>query len=79
MKCLNKKVRLRKEQMDEERRKAEEEKYLNSLSDEEHAEYLKSQEERGRCAMRLLTTAMAMTISAGAFSAKYGEGGESNG
>ncbi len=66
MNCMSKKVRLRKEQMAYELEKAKEEEYLNSLSEEERAAYLKSEEERGRRAMQFLAATMA--ISAGAYS-----------
>ncbi len=42
MNCMSKKVRLRKEQMAYEQREAEEEKYLNSLSEEERIAYRKN-------------------------------------
>lgn len=63
MNCMSKKVRQRKEQIAEERRKAEEEKYLSSLTEEERAAYLKAKEERGRQAMQFVTTAMAVSAS----------------
>lgn len=64
MNSLTRKIQLRKERIAEERRKAEEEKYLASLSEEERAAYLKGKEEQGRRAMRLLASTMAI---AGAF------------
>ncbi len=77
MNCMSKKVRLRKEQMAEERMRAEEEKYLASLSEEERAAYQKNKEERGRQAMRIVAT--AMTFSASVFGMQVEEEGGSNG
>lgn len=62
MNCMSSKVRRRKEQMAYDQRKAEEEKYINSLSQEERIAYQKNIDERGRSAMRFLT--LAMSISA---------------
>ncbi len=70
MNCMSKKVRLSKEQMAYEKRKAREKAYLNSLSEEERAAYLKSIEERGRRAMQFLAATMA--ISAGAYCGLHG-------
>ncbi len=63
MNCMSKKVRLRKEQMAYEREQAEEEKYLNSLTEEERSAYLKDKEERGRRAMRFLAATMAISTT----------------
>lgn len=76
MNCMSKKVLRRKEQIAEERRKVEEEKYLNSLSDEERIAFLKAKEERGRQAMRFVTTAMAVSASVFGMNRR---GGEDNG
>ncbi len=70
MNCMSKKVRLRKERMAYEQRKAEEEKYLNSLSEEERIAYRKNIEEQGRRTMKFLATTMA--ISAGAYCGLHG-------
>ncbi len=71
MNCMSKKVRLHKEQMAYEQEKAEKEKYLNSLSEEERIAYRQDIEERGRRAMQFLATTMA--ISAGAYCGVHGE------
>ncbi len=69
MNCMSKKVRLHKDQIAEERRKKEEEKYLRSLSEEERIAYCKNIEERGRRAMRFLAATMAFS-AAGAYGRK---------
>lgn len=80
MNSMSKKVRLRKEQLAEERRKAEEEKYLASLTEEERVAYLKAQKERGRRAMRLLALPMALAgaYTADTFGVKGRKDGEKN-
>ncbi len=60
---MSSKIRKRKEQIVCEREKAEEEKYLNSLSEEERIEYRKNIEERGRRAMRFLAATLAISAS----------------
>ncbi len=77
MNCMSKKIRLRKEQMSYERKKVEEEKYLNSLSEEERIAYRKNKEERGRQAMQFLTTIMA--ISAGSYCGLHSKKNERKG
>lgn len=67
MNSMSRKIRQCIERIAEEQRKAEEEKYLVSLSEEERKAYLKDQEERARRAIRSLAEMIAM--SAGAYSA----------
>lgn len=68
MNSMSRKIQLRKDRIADKKKKAEEEKYLASLTDEERVEYLKEKEEQGRRTMRMLTS--MIVISTGVYSTK---------